>query len=140
MSWVVDTCILLDIFEADEDFALASADAVDAHADDGLCIAPVTFVELAPAFHGNLEEEKAFLAGLGVDYDCAEFRDAMESAAKAWASHIARKRTGRVTRRPVADVLIGAYASARQGIITRNVADFRVLFPSLPIASPKKGA
>ena len=46
MSWVVDTCVLLDIFENDEEFAIASADALDAHANDGLCIAPVTFVEL----------------------------------------------------------------------------------------------
>ena len=136
MSWVVDTCVLLDIFEDDEDFALASADALDAHAADGLCIAPVTFVELAPAFHGNLDEEKTFLAGLGVEYDCGEIRNAAETAAKAWAAHVTRKRTGRVAKRPVADALIGAFASVRQGLITRNASDFRALYPSLPIAEP----
>ena len=136
MSWVIDTCVLFDIFEADKDFALASADALDAHAADGLCIAPVTFVELAPAFHGNLDEEKAFLAGLGVEYDCEKIHEASEAAAKAWAAHVARKRAGHVTRRPVADALIGAFASVRQGLITRNASDFRALYPSLPIAEP----
>ena len=136
MSWVVDTCVLLDIFEDDEEFALPSADALDAHAADGLCVAPVTFVELAPAFHGALDEEENFLAGLGVDSDFAEERGAAIAAAKAWAAHVERKRAGQVPRRPVADALIGAFASARQGLITRNASDFRVLFPSLNIVEP----
>ena len=136
MSWVVDTCVLLDIFENDEEFALASADALDAHANDGLCIAPVTFVELAPAFHGDINEEKAFLAGLGIEHECDEVNSAAEAAAKAWAAHVIRKRAGRAMRRPVADALIGAFASVRQGLITRNASGFRVLFPMLSISDP----
>ena len=41
MSWVVDTCVLLDIFENDEEFALASADALDAHASDFRALFPM---------------------------------------------------------------------------------------------------
>lgn len=136
MSWVVDTCVLLDIFEGDPDFANASADALDAHAADGLSIAPATFVELAPAFHGNVAEEENFLAGLGVEADFGDANRGTIAAAKAWASHVERKRAGRAPRRPVADVLIGAFASVRQGLITRNASDFRVLFPLLAIAEP----
>lgn len=136
MSWVVDTCVLLDIFEGDPDFAIASADALDAHAADGLSIAPATFVELAPAFHGNLDEEKNFLAGLGVEADFDDEARSTMAAAKAWASHVERKRAGRAPRRPVADALIGAFASVRQGLITRNASDFKTLFPSLAIAEP----
>ena len=136
MSWVVDTCVLLDIFEGDEEFAITSADALDAHAAEGLCIAPVTFVELAPAFHGDLPEEERFLAGLGVDAVLGEERHAAMSAARAWAAHVDRKRRGIGPRRPVADALIGAFASVRQGLITRNASDFRMLYPSLAIVEP----
>ncbi len=34
------------------------------------------------------------------------------------------------------DVLIGAFASNRAGLLTRNHADFRVAYPSLVIATP----
>lgn len=136
MSWVVDTCVLLDIFEGDEDFAIPSADALDAHVSEGLCIAPITFVELAPAFHGDLSEEESFLAGLGVDAVFGEERRATMSAARAWTVYVERKRAGLVPRRPVADAMIGAFASVRQGLITRNASDFRALFPSLTIVEP----
>lgn len=136
MSWVVDTCILLDVFEGDEDFAVASADALDAHSPEGLCIAPVTFVELAPAFHGDLSEEENFLAGLGVVAEFGSGKEAILAAAKAWCSHIGRKRAGKAPRRPVADALIGAFATTRQGLITRNADDFRTFFPSLAIVEP----
>ncbi|MCX6539760.1 MAG: hypothetical protein NT151_12625 [Acidobacteria bacterium] len=39
-------------------------------------------------------------------------------------------------RRPVADVLIGAFASTRQGLLTRNPTDFAPVFPSLTIVTP----
>ena len=37
----------------------------------------------------------------------------------------------------VADVMIGALAKANDGLITRNADDFRALFPSLNIVTPK---
>ena len=36
----------------------------------------------------------------------------------------------------VADILIGAFASRRNGILTRNASDFRTVFPTLAIAAP----
>jgi predicted nucleic acid-binding protein len=36
----------------------------------------------------------------------------------------------------VADVLIGAFAIRHDGLITRNDADFRALYPTLPIINP----
>jgi hypothetical protein len=40
------------------------------------------------------------------------------------------------TRRPVADVLIGAFALRHQGLLTRNADDFGKLFPSLRLIAP----
>jgi hypothetical protein len=39
-------------------------------------------------------------------------------------------------KRPLADILIGAFASRCDGILTRNEGDFRQVFPSLVIAAP----
>ena len=39
-------------------------------------------------------------------------------------------------KRPVADVLIGAYAMQKGGLITRNEDDFKTLYPNLAIFNP----
>jgi predicted nucleic acid-binding protein len=50
MSWLVDTCVLLDVIDGDSEFAVSSAETLDSLASEGLEISPVTAVELAPAF------------------------------------------------------------------------------------------
>ena len=47
-----------------------------------------------------------------------------------------RKRNGEATKRPIADVMIGAYALQKGGLITRNEDDFRSLYPELTIYNP----
>ena len=49
-----------------------------------------------------------------------------------------RKRAGEVKKRPIADVMIGAYALEKGGLITRNEEDFRSLYPTLRILNPEK--
>jgi hypothetical protein len=39
----------------------------------------------------------------------------------------------------VADLLIGAFASRHDGLITRNSVDFRVLYPQLQVIDPMDG-
>ena len=46
------------------------------------------------------------------------------------------KRAGKIPKRPIADVLVGAFASRFDGILTRNVADFQPVFPTLNIVTP----
>ena len=48
MAWVVDTCLLIDIAEADPTFGVASAKLLDLKRPEALTICPVTYVELAP--------------------------------------------------------------------------------------------
>lgn len=52
MAWVVDTCLLIDVAEADAAFGLASAGLLDRKRADALKICPATYVELAPVFNG----------------------------------------------------------------------------------------
>ena len=60
MAWVVDTCLLIDVAEADPAFGIASAQLLDAKRADGLTICPVTYVELAPVFNGDQTAQNEF--------------------------------------------------------------------------------
>lgn len=54
----------------------------------------------------------------------------------SWHQYVAGKRAGILSKRPMADILIGAFASRFEGILTRNIADFSAVFPSLRIEKP----
>lgn len=136
MTWVVDTCVVIDVFENDPSFGLRSATLLEQKLGEGLSICPVTFVELAPAFEGNLEEQERFLGQAGIASQNGWTAADTRIAHRAWHLHIAARRSGILPKRPIADVLIGAYASNRRGLITRNPGDFRRNFPDLQILEP----
>ena len=133
---VVDTCVILDVLEQDPTFGLASAEVLEKYAEGGLIIAPLTYVELSPAFLGDETRERDFLFEIGIDLPPGFSEDDLSLAHAAWNDQIQRKRSGKAARRPVADVMIGALAQANDGLITRNASDFRTLFPALTIVSP----
>lgn len=101
-----------------------------------LVVAPVCYIELAPAFKGALHEQDAFLRRLRADFNQPWTRDDTLAAYAGWARYACLKRKGNIVRRPVADVLIGAFASRFEGLITRNGSDFKKLFPALTIITP----
>ena len=136
MSWIVDTCVVIDVLENDPDFGLRSARLLQKHLAAGLAISPITHIELAPAFGGDLVEQKRFLDQAGISYGGAWTIADTEAAHQAWHHHVAGRRAGTLPKRPIADILIGAFASNRQGLITRNPGDFRKNFPDLTILEP----
>ena len=136
MIWVVDTCVLIDLLKADPSFSKVSSAALQSKMDDVLTIAPITYVELAPAFRGDVRAQDEFLDALWIQYDFGGNRDVVLAAHKAWYEHVLRKRSGAVGKRPIADVMIGAYAMQKGGLITRNEADFKTLYPNLTIFNP----
>ena len=135
-KWVVDTCVIIDILSGDGKYSCKSADAIDIKRDDGLVIAPITYVELAPSFGGDSNNQDSTLSELGIEIDFGGNRDAVIAAYKAWYDHVRRKRAGQVAKRPIADIMIGAYAMQKGGLITRNEDDFHALFPNLTIFNP----
>lgn len=139
MSWVVDTCVVIDILDDDPEFGGASAALLDKMHVDGLVLCPVSYIELAPAFLGDGARQREFLDQVGIDYSAAWAWPDTQAAHRAWAVQVQLRRAGRAPRRPVADVLIGAFASTRQGLLTRNPDDFALLFPMLTVASPEVG-
>lgn len=139
MAWVVDTCVLIDVLEDDPSFGELSARTLDAHAEDGLVVCPVTYVELAPAFEGSRSFLEEFLDEIGISYrEDWNWRDTV-AAHGAWHAYIRRRRARQVSRRPVADILIGSFALRFQGLITRNADDFRSAFPDLELLIPGSG-
>jgi predicted nucleic acid-binding protein len=133
MAWVIDTCMLLDVLEDDPKFGESSAFTLDAHAEHGLVVCPVSYAELAPAFQGDRSLQDEFLGGIGVTYRQDWLWEDTLRAHEAWNDFVQRKRAGRLPKRPLADILIGAFSLRYQGLITRNPDDFRSVFPGLTL-------
>ncbi len=136
MAWVVDTCLLIDIAEADPAFGVPSATLLDAKRPEGITVCPATYVELAPVFNGDQTAQNEFLFNLGVTWPEAWMLADTEEAHRAWQRYVAARRVSSLPKRPLADILIGAFASRFDGLLTRNEADFRRVFPSLAIDVP----
>lgn len=136
MAWVVDTCIILDLVVPASTWRMLSATCLWRLAGDGLCVCPDTFAEIGPAFAGDAIAAEAFLKS--VSTGCREpWADADTLRAhRLWHEYQLRRRTSLVPKRPVADVLIAAFAGRFQGLVTRNSNDFRQIDPSLTLVEP----
>lgn len=131
--WVVDTCVILDVFEHDPQFGLSSAKLLEKLLPAGLSVSTVTLVELSAAFDGDLGEEKRFLEQMGISYSEPWTIADSETSHRAWNAYVKARRADKVPKRPIADILIGGFAQNRQGLITRNASEFRRWFPKLVI-------
>lgn len=136
MPWVIDTCLLIDIADADSKFAAASAALLDAKRLDGLVISPVTYAELAPVFDGDAARQELFLYHLQVSWSEGWTHAETQAAHAAWHRYVQSRRLRRIDKRPMADILIGAFAECYDGLLTRNENDFRSAFPTLAIVVP----
>ena len=134
--WVVDTCVILDVLLNDPEFGYSSAMFLEDKLPDGLCVCPLTVIELSPSFRGEISEVNTFLRLTGINFNIQwEFADT-EVASKAFTNYLILKKQGQVKKRPIADILIGAFAVKQQGLITRNVNDFKKYFDNLEILHP----
>ena len=136
MAWVVDTCVLIDVAEADPSFGVPSAKLLDTKRPDGLTLCPVTYIELAPVFNRDAIAQNEFLFHLGVSWPTTWTQADTEEGHRAWHRYVTARRAVKIVKRPVADILIGAFALGFDGLLTRNESDFRQVFPNLPIVVP----
>jgi predicted nucleic acid-binding protein len=131
MAWVIDTCVLIDVLVNDAKFCATSTQCLEVHFSDGLIISPIIYVELAPQFAGNRALQDEFLDDYGIIADDAWTAADTKAAHALWSAFAVKRKTDKLLRRPVADVLIAAFAARFQGLITRNVEDFRKVAPTL---------
>jgi hypothetical protein len=134
--WVVDTCVVLDVFENDPRFGGDSAALLEKLLADGIAVSPVTMIELSAAFDGDISEQKRFLEGAGISHSEAWTAVDIDASHKAWNDYVSSRRVDKVPKRPIADILIGGLAANRNGLVTRNPSDFRRWFPKLVIREP----
>jgi len=127
---------LIDILEHDLAFGKKSAALLYKMIPEGLVLCPISYVELAPAFWGDGHRQRVFLDSIGIVYACEWTWDDTQRAHKAWHQQTLLKRKHLAVKRPIADVLIGAFALGHQGLLTRNADDFRKMFPALRIKEP----
>ncbi len=135
MAWVVDTCVLLDIRLGDPNFVQTSVECLSRYSEEGLVLAPISYIELAPQFRGDRKIQDAFLTEYDVEAFAAWTDADTFSAHTLWATFIERRKAQSLSKRPVADVLIAAFAARFQGLITRNMEDFRKVAPNLPLVN-----
>ncbi|HEY4273146.1 MAG TPA: hypothetical protein VGM65_14195 [Candidatus Udaeobacter sp.] len=136
MAWVADTCLLIDVAENDPEFGRDSARLLDRRRVAGLVLAPVSYIELAPLFNGVTEAQNDFLESSGVNWTHGWIWPDTIVAYRAWYDYILKRRDRRIGKRPIADILIGAFANRFDGLLTRNTKDFRSFFPDLTLQEP----
>jgi len=134
--WVVDTCVVLDVFENDPQFGRDSAALLEKLLADGIAVSPVTMIELSAAFDGDISEQKRFLEGVGIRHAEAWTATDVDASNMAWNAYVVARRKDKAPKRPIADIMIGGFATNRQGLVTRNPSDFRRWFPKLMIREP----
>jgi predicted nucleic acid-binding protein len=129
---LVDSNVLLDLFDAKSAWFASSKAALEDAADAGrLVINPVIYAEISVAYD-RIEDVDAilpdFLHREPIGYDAAFL------AAKAYL--IYRKRGGQ-RRSPLPDFFIGAHAAVSgYDLLTRDPVRYRTYFPTVRLIAP----
>lgn len=130
---LVDTNVLLDVFEDDAEWSTWSQDQLDcAITTDTLAINSIIYSELSIGF-ARIEELDAIIdeASLAIE-DIP--REALFLAGKAFLRY---RRSSGTKRSVLPDFYIGAHAAVRQWtLLTRDVGRYRTYFPTVPLIAP----
>lgn len=130
---LVDTNVLVDVFEDDPDWADWSVSRLREHSVvSKLAINPIIYAELSAAFSA-IEKLDAAIAALGLEFREIP-RPALFLAAKAFQRY---RRKGGTKSNVLADFFIGAHAAvAGWPVMTRDPARYRSYFPTLRLITP----
>ncbi len=132
---LVDSCVLLDLFTNDINWADWSEIILDKYSQTNtLIINSIVYTEVSIGFNRIEEVEKAFSE---LSLKVIEIpREALFLAGKAFLQY--RKKKG-VKKSPLPDFFIGAHASVSKfGLITRDSTKFTTYFPQVELILPSE--
>ena len=130
---LIDSCILLDLFTNDPNWANWSENILDKYSQTNtLFINSIVYTEISIGFKKIEELEKA-ISELGIKV--LEIpREALFLTGKAFLKYRRNKGT---KNSPLPDFFIGAHASvSRLSLVTRDVTKYKTYFPQLNLVCP----
>ena len=130
---LVDTNVMLDVFEDDAEWSDWSQDRLDsASAIDTLAINPVIYSELSIGF-ARIEELEADIKEASLAIEEIP-REALFLAGKVFLRY---RRSRGAKRRVLPDFYIGAHAAVMQWpLLTRDATRYRTYFPTVSLIAP----
>lgn len=130
---LVDTCVLLDVVQADARWADWSQEQLERAAEHGgLLINPIVYAEFS-VWYDDLQQLDHVLAAFGAAYEELP-REALFLAGKAFRQYRARRGT-RASVLP--DFFIGAHAAVCElPLLTRDTSRIRTYFPTVALLAP----
>jgi predicted nucleic acid-binding protein len=129
---LVDSCVLIDVFDGDEHWSQWSAAALNDCKAAGLKINAVIYAEVAPSFNSALQFDRT-LAQLKLIYSDISTAAAWR-AAQAYAQY--RNNKG-LQKMILPDFYIGAQAEAMNWtVLTRDTSRIKSYFPSVRLIAP----
>ena len=134
MITAVDTNVLIDVGVEDAARAREAAQALEACASEGpLVICDVVLAEFARGFPPD-EDPARWMSDFGIAYDPI-LEETAVAAGRIHARH--SESSGQRSRRPVADLLIGAHALRQANrLLTRDRGFYRDYFRGLRVIEP----
>lgn len=129
---LVDSCVLIDVFDFDAQWNEWSLEALNRCKDEGLRINAVIYAEIAPSF-ANAAQFDAVLEKARIVYS-----DINPAAAWRAAEAFGQYRQNKGAQKMILpDFYIGAQADVLNWpILTRDQSRFRTYFPSVRLITP----
>lgn len=130
---LVDSNVLLDVFEDDPVWAEWSEEMLEQHCTTHiLCINPVIYAEVSTGFE-RIEELEAAIIGAGVRMLQIP-REALFLAGKVFFEY---RRRGGIKLLPLPDFFIGAHAAVENlELLTRDASRYKSYFSTVKLISP----
>lgn len=129
---LVDSCVLIDVFDADPQWQQWSLDALQTYQGEGLAVNALVCAEIAPSF-GSVQQMQNALDLVHLVYSPLS-PTAAYLASQAFAAY--RKNKGPKSG-TLPDFFIGAHAQTQGwAILTRDKARYRTYFPAVKLITP----
>ena len=130
----VDSCVLLDLFTDDPNWAEWSESILDKYSQTNtLYINSIVYTEVSIGFE-KIEEVEAAISALGVKV-IEMPREALFLTGKAFLKYRRNKGT---KNSPLPDFFIGAHSAVSEfALITRDLAKYKTYFPQVKLIHPE---